>query len=192
MKVKTHFKQMFLVDNVFNHERNNNTTSSQIHHSTLQIPSTSLAPSSSSKTFIPPPPASTVPPTPPTPTQKELIKKDLMNNVADGINSIQQDIGNMKPFEVEGNQYLDNTIRDYNFYNDTSVDNSNATQPTHQFTNQKDQIHHIPQLPSIQPTAALSFDQAQTLTPTLKIPLSSQQSQTPAIYIYIEIYLHKA
>ena len=78
----------------------------------------------------------------------------------------------MKPFEVEGIQWLDN----YNSYNDMSVDVSNATQPTHQFTNQKEQMQHIPQLPSIQPTAALSFDQTQTLPPALKI-----QSQTPAM-----------
>ena len=175
MKVKTHFKQMFLVDNVFNNEINNNTPSSQIYHTTLQIPPTTLTPSASSKPFIPPPAPSdpTIPPTPSQPSsQKELIKKDLMNNVADGNNSNQQDIGNMKPFEVEGIQWLDN----YNSYNDMSVDVSNATQPTHQFTNQKEQMQHIPQLPSIQPTAALSFDQTQTLPPALKI-----QSQTPAM-----------
>ena len=175
MKVKTHFKQMFLVDNVFNNEINNNTPSSQIYHTTLQIPPTTLTPSASSKPFIPPPAPSdpAIPPTPSLPSsQKELIKKDLMNNVADGNNSNQQDIGNMKPFEVEGIQWLDN----YNSYNDMSVDVSNATQPTHQFTNQKEQMQHIPQLPSIQPTAALSFDQTQTLPPALKI-----QSQTPAM-----------
>ena len=171
MKVKTHFKQMFLVDNVLN----NNTPSSQIHHTTLQIPPTTLTPSASSKPFIPPPAPSdpAIPPTPSLPSsQKELIKKDLINNVADGNNSNQQDIRNMKPFEVEGIQWLDN----YNSYNDMSVDVSNATQPTHQFTNQKEQMQHIPQLPSIQPTAALSFDQTQTLPPALKI-----QSQTPAM-----------
>ena len=175
MKVKTHFKQMFLVDNVFNNEINNNTPSSQIHHTTLQIPPTTLTPSASSKPFIPPPAPSgpAIPPTPSLPSsQKEIIKKDLINNVADGNNSNQQDIGNMKPFEVEGIQWLDN----YNSYNDMSVDVSNATQPTHQFTNQKEQMQHIPQLPSIQPTAALSFDQTQTLPPALKI-----QSQTPAM-----------
>ena len=175
MKVKTHFKQMFLVDNVFNNEINNNTPSSQIYHTTLQIPPTTLTPSASSKPFIPPPAPSgpAIPPTPSLPSsQKELIKKDLINNVADGNNSNQQDIRNMKPFEVEGIQWLDN----YNSYNDMSVDVSNATQPTHQFTNQKEQMQHIPQLPSIQPTAALSFDQAQTLPPALKI-----QSQTPAM-----------
>ena len=175
MKVKTHFKQMFLVDNVFNNEINNNTPSSQIYHTTLQIPPTTLTPSASSKPFIPPPAPSdpAIPPTPSLPSsQKELIKKDLMNNVADGNNSNQQDIGNMKPFEVEGIQWLDN----YNSYNDMSVDVSNATQPTHQFTNQKEQMQHIPQLPSIQPTATLSFDQTQTLPPALKI-----QSQTPAM-----------
>ena len=166
---------MFLVDNVFNNEINNNTPSSQIYHTTLQIPPTTLTPSASSKPFIPPPAPSdpAIPPTPSLPSsQKELIKKDLMNNVADGNNSNQQDIGNMKPFEVEGIQWLDN----YNSYNDMSVDVSNATQPTHQFTNQKEQMQHIPQLPSIQPTAALSFDQTQTLPPALKI-----QSQTPAM-----------
>ena len=175
MKVKTHFKQMFLVDNVFNNEINNNTPSSQFHHTTLQIPPTTLTPSASSKPFIPPPAPSdpAIPPTPSLPSsQKELIKKDLMNNVADGNNSNQQDIRNMKPFEVEGIQWLDN----YNSYNDMSVDVSNATQPTRQFTNQKEQMQHIPQLPSIQPTAALSFDQTQTLPPALKI-----QSQTPAM-----------
>ena len=175
MKVKTHFKQMFLVDNVFNNEININTPSSQIYHTTLQIPPTTLTPSASSKPFIPPPAPSdpAIPPTPSLPSsQKELIKKDLMNNVADGNNSNQQDIGNMKPFEVEGIQWLDN----YNSYNDMSVDVSNATQPTRQFTNQKEQMQHIPQLPSIQPTAALSFDQTQTLPPALKI-----QSQTPAM-----------
>ena len=179
MKVKTHFKQMFLVDNVFNNEINDNTPSSQIHHTTLQIPPTTLTPSASSKPFIPPPAPSgpAIPPTPSLPSsQNELIKKDLINNVADGNNSNQQDIRNMKPFEVEGNQWLDKTIQDYNFYNDMSVDVSNATQPTHQFTNQKEEIQPIPQLPSIQPTAALSFDQTQTLPPALKI-----QSQTPAM-----------
>ena len=175
MKVKTHFKQMFLVDNVFNNEINNNTPSSQIYHTTLQIPPTTLTPSASSKPFIPPPAPSgpAIPPTPSLPSsQKEIIKKDLINNVADGNNSNQQDIRNIKPFEVEGIQWLDN----YNSYNDMSVDVSNATQPTRQFTNQKEQMQHIPQLPSIQPTAALSFDQTQTLPPALKI-----QSQTPAM-----------
>ena len=182
MKVKTHFKQMFLVDNVFNNEINNNTPSSQIHHTTLQIPPTTLTPSASSKPFIPPPAPSgpAIPPTPSLPfSQKELIKKDLINSV--GNNSNQQDIRNMKPFEVEGNQWLDKAIQDYNFYNDMSVDVSNATQPTRQFTNQKEQMQHIPQLPSIQPTAALSFDQAQTLPPAIKIPRTLQQSQTPAM-----------
>ena len=184
MKVKTHFKQMFLVDNVFNNEINNNTPSSQIHHTTLQIPPTTLTPSASSKPFIPPPAPSgpAIPPTPSLPfSQKELIKKDLINSVGDGNNSNQQDIRNMKPFEVEGNQWLDKAIQDYNFYNDMSVDVSNATQPTRQFTNQKEQMQHIPQLPSIQPTAALSFDQAQTLPPAIKIPRTLQQSQTPAM-----------
>ena len=184
MKVKTHFKQMFLVDNVFNNEINNNTPSSQIHHTTLQIPPTTLTPSASSKPFIPPPAPSgpAIPPTPSLPfSQKELIKKDLMNSVADGNNSNQQDIRNMKPFEVEGNQWLDKAIQDYNFYNDMSVDVSNATQPTRQFTNEKEQMQHIPQLPSIQPTAALSFDQAQSLPPAIKIPRTLQQSQTPAM-----------
>ena len=184
MKVKTHFKQMFLVDNVFNNEINNNTPSSQFHHTTLQIPPTTLTPSASSKPFIPPPAPSgpAIPPTPSLPfSQKELIKKDLMNSVADGNNSNQHDIRNMKPFEVEGNQWLDKAIQDYNFYNDMSVDVSNATQPTRQFTNQKEQMQHIPQLPSIQPTAALSFDQAQTLPPAIKIPRTLQQSQTPAM-----------
>ena len=182
MKVKTHFKQMFLVDNVFNNEINNNTPSSQIHHTTLQIPPTTLTPSASSKPFIPPPAPSgpAIPPTPSLPfSQKELIKKDLINSV--GNNSNQQDIRNMKPFEVEGNQWLDKAIQDYNFYNDMSVDVSNATQPTRQFTNQKEQMQHIPQLTSIQPTAALSFDQAQTLPPAIKIPRTLQQSQTPAM-----------
>ena len=182
MKVKTHFKQMFLVDNVFNNEINNNTPSSQIHHTTLQIPPTTLTPSASSKPFIPPPAPSApaIPPTPSLPfSQKELIKKDLINSV--GNNSNQQDIRNMKPFEVEGNQWLDKAIQDYNFYNDMSVDVSNATQPTRQFTNQKEQMQHIPQLPSIQPTAALSFDQAQSLPPAIKIPRTLQQSQTPAM-----------
>ena len=184
MKVKTHFKQMFLVDNVFNNEINNNTPSSQFHHTTLQIPPTTLTPSASSKPFIPPPAPSgpAIPPTPSLPfSQKELIKKDLMNSVADGNNSNQQDVRNMKPFEVEGNQWLDKAIQDYNFYNDMSVDVSNATQPTRQLTNQKEQMQHIPQLPSIQPTAALSFDQAQTLPPAIKIPRTLQQSQTPAM-----------
>ena len=184
MKVKTHFKQMFLVDNVFNNEINNNTPSSQIHHTTLQIPPTTLTPSASSKPFIPPPAPSgpAIPPTPSLPfSQKELIKKDLMNSVADGNNSNQQDIRNMKPFEVEGNQWLDKAIQDYNFYNDMSVDVSNATQPTRQLTNQKEQMQHIPQLTSIQPTAALSFDQAQSLPPAIKIPRTLQQSQTPAM-----------
>ena len=182
MKVKTHFKQMFLVDNVFNNEINNNTPSSQIHHTTLQIPPTTLTPSASSKPFIPPPAPSApaIPPTPSLPfSQKELIKKDLINSV--GNNSNQQDIRNMKPFEVEGNQWLDKAIQDYNFYNDMSVDVSNATQPTRQFTNQKEQMQHIPQLTSIQPTAALSFDQAQSLPPAIKIPRTLQQSQTPAM-----------
>ena len=182
MKVKTHFKQMFLVDNVFNNEINNNTPSSQFHHTTLQIPPTTLTPSASSKPFIPPPAPSgpAIPPTPSLPfSQKELIKKDLINSV--GNNSNQQDIRNMKPFEVEGNQWLDKAIQDYNFYNDMSVDVSNATQPTRQLTNQKEQMQHIPQLPSIQPSAALSFDQAQTLPPAIKIPRTLQQSQTPAM-----------
>ena len=78
MKVKTHFKQMFLVDNVFNNEINNNTPSSQIYHTTLQIPPTTLTPSASSKPFIPPPAPSdpAIPPTPSLPSsKKELIKK---------------------------------------------------------------------------------------------------------------------
>ena len=183
MKVKTHFKQMFLVDNVFNNEIKN-TPSSQIHHTTIQIPSSTLTPSASPKTFIPPP-APSVPPIPLTPSlfssKNELIKNNLINSVADGNNSNQQDIGNMKPFEVEGNQWLDKTIRDYNFYNDMTGDGSNATEPTHQFTNQTEQMQHIPQLPSIQPSAALSFDQAQTLPPAIKIPRTLQQSQTPAM-----------
>ena len=183
MKVKTHFKQMFLVDNVFNNKIKN-TPSSQIHHATIQIPSSTLTPSASPKTFIPPP-APSVPPIPLTPSlfssKNELIKNNLINSVADGNNSNQQDIGNMKPFEVEGNQWLDKTIRDYNFYNDMTGDGSNATEPTHQFTNQSEQMQHIPQLPSIQPTPALSFDQAQALPPALKIPITSQQSQKPAM-----------
>merc|ERR1712081_157402 len=62
-----------------------------------------------------------------------------------------------------------------------TADGSNATQPSHQFKNQTEQMQYIPQLPSIQPTPALSFDHAQSLPPALKIPLTSQQSQTPAM-----------
>ena len=54
MKVKTHFKQMFLVDNVV-YNKINNTPSSQVHHTTLQIPSTLNVPSAprTHSSFIP-------------------------------------------------------------------------------------------------------------------------------------------
>ena len=94
-----------------------------------------------------------------------------MSNVADDDNSNHKDIENMKPFEVEGNQWLDKTIWDYNFYNDMAVDHSNVTQPTHQFPNHTEQMQHIPKSPSIQPTLLFSFDWAQVLPNALKISI---------------------
>ena len=65
MKVKTHFKQMFLVDNVV-YNKINNTPSSQVHHTTLQIPSTLNDPPAPASSLIPPsaPSAPSKPPAP--------------------------------------------------------------------------------------------------------------------------------
>ena len=88
-----------------------------------------------------------------------------MNHITSDNNSNQQEKANMKPFEVEGNQWLDETMRDYNSYNDMVVDqnDSNVTQPPLQSTNQSEQMQHTPQLPSIQPTPAMTFEQPQAL-----------------------------
>ena len=70
MKVKTHFKQMFLVDNDV-HNKMNNTPSSQVHHTTLQIPSTLNVP--------PAPPSSLIPPSAPFAPSKPPAPLDLSN-----------------------------------------------------------------------------------------------------------------
>ena len=165
MKVKTHFTQMFLVDNVV-YNKINNTPSSQVHHTTLQIPSTLNVPPAPPSSLIPPF-APTVPSKPPSPLDlsNKPIKKNSMNHITSDNNSNQQEKADMKPFEVEGNQWLDETMRDYNSYNDMIVDqnNSNVTQPPLQSTNQSEQMQHTPQLPSIQPTPAMTFEQPQAL-----------------------------
>merc|ERR1712212_377178 len=104
--------------------------------------------------------------TDPAPSSKNKpIKKNSMNHMTADNNSNQQEKANMKPFEVEGNQWLDETMRDYNSYNDMVVDqnDSNITQPPLQSTNQSEQMQHTPQLPSIQPTPAMTFEQPQAL-----------------------------
>ena len=165
MKVKTHFTQMFLVDNVV-YNKINNTPSSQVHHTTLQIPSTLNVPPAPPSSLMPPS-APTVPSKPPSPLDlsNKPIKKNSMNHITSDNNSNQQEKADMKPFEVEGNQWLDETMRDYNSYNDMIVDqnNSNVTQPPLQSTNQSEQMQHTPQLPSIQPTPAMTFEQPQAL-----------------------------
>ena len=165
MKVKTHFKQMFLVDNVV-HNKINNTPSSQVHHTTLQIPSTLNVPPAPPSSLIQPstPSAPSKPPAPLDLSNKP-IKKNLTNHMTSDNNSNQQETANMKPFEVEGNQWLDEAIRDYNSYNDMLVDknDSNVTQPPLQSTNQSEQMQHTPQLPSVQPTPAMTFEQPQAL-----------------------------
>ena len=165
MKVKTHFTQMFLVDNVV-YNKINNTPSSQVHHTTLQIPSTLNVPPAPPSSLMPPS-APTVPSKPPSPLDlsNKPIKKNSINHITSDNNSNQQEKANMKPFEVEGNQWLDETMRDYNSYNDMVVDqnDSNVTQPPLQSTNQSEQMQHTPQLPSIQPTPAMTFEQPQAL-----------------------------
>ena len=110
MKVKTHFKQMFLVDNVV-HNKINNTPSSQVHHTTLQIPSTLNVPPAPPSSLIQPstPSAPSKPPAPLDLSNKP-IKKNLTNHMTSDNNSNQQETANMKPFEVEGNQWLDEAI----------------------------------------------------------------------------------
>ena len=188
MKVKTHFKQMFLVDNVV-YNKINNAPSSQVHHTTLQIPSTlnvPSAPPNSSSLF--PPSASSAPSTDPAPSSKnKTIKKNLTNHMTSDNNSNQQEIANMKPFEVEGNQWLDETIRDYNSYNDMVVDknDSNVTQPPLQSANPSEQMRHATQLPSIQPTPAMTFEQPQALQyqdPPTTTPISMESPRPPVTF----------
>ena len=183
MKVKTHFKQMFLVDNVV-YNKINNTPSSQVHHTTLQIPSTLNVPPAPPSSLIQPstPSAPSKPPAPLDLSNKP-IKKNLTNHMTSDNNSNQQETANMKPFEVEGNQWLDEAIRDYNSYNDMLVDknDSNVTQPPLQSaSNQSEQMQHTPQLPSIQPTPAMTFEQPQALQ-YQHPPTATMESQRPPV-----------
>ena len=184
MKVKTHFTQMFLVDNVV-YNKINNTPSSQVHHTTLQIPSTLNAPPAPPSSLIPPF-APTVPSKPPSPLDlsNKPIKKNSMNHITSDNNSNQQEKANMKPFEVEGNQWLDETMRDYNSYNDMVVDqnDSNVTQPPLQSTNQSEQMQHTPQLPSIQPTPAMTFEQPQALQYQRPSTISMEPPRPPLTF----------
>ena len=187
MKVKTHFKQMFLVDNVV-YNKINNTPSSQVHHTTLQIPSTLNVPPAPPSSLIPPS-APFAPSKPPAPLDlsNKPIKKKLTNHMTSDNNSNQQETANMKPFEVEGNQWLDETIRDYNAYNDMIVDknDSNVTQPPLQSTNQSEQMQHTPQSPSIQPTSAIPFEQPQALQyqyPPTAAPISMDSPRPPVTF----------
>ena len=184
MKVKTHFKQMFLVDNVV-YNKINNTPSSQVHHTTLQIPSTLNVPPAPPSSLIPPF-APTVPSKPPSPLDlsNKPIKKNSMNHITSDNNSNQQEKANMKPFEVEGNQWLDETMRDYNSYNDMVVDqnDSNVTQPPLQSTNQSEQMQHTPQSPSIQPTSAMTFEQPQALQYQHPPPISMDSPRPPVTF----------
>ena len=184
MKVKTHFTQMFLVDNVV-YNKINNTPSSQVHHTTLQIPSTLNDPFAPPSSLMPPS-APSVPSKPPTPLDlsNKPIKKNSMNHITSDNNSNQQEKANMKPFEVEGNQWLDETMRDYNSYNDMVVDqnDSNVTQPPLQSTNQSEQMQHTPQLPSIQPTPAMTFEQPQALQYQHPSTISMESSRPPIIF----------
>ena len=184
MKVKTHFTQMFLVDNVV-YNKINNTPSSQVHHTTLQIPSTLNVPPAPPSSLIPPF-APTVPSKPPSPLDlsNKPIKKNSMNHITSDNNSNQQEKANMKPFEVEGNQWLDETMRDYNSYNDMVVDqnDSNVTQPPLQSTNQSEQMQHTPQLPSIQPTPAMTFEQPQALQYQRPSTISMEPPRPPLTF----------
>ena len=101
----------------------------------------------------------------------------------------------MKPFEVEGNQWLDETIRDYNSYNDRLVDKNDSivTQPPLQSTNQSEQMQHTPQLPPIQPRPALAFEQPQTLQyqhPPTMAPISMESPMPPATFDQTLEYAH--
>ena len=184
MKVKTHFTQMFLVDNVV-YNKINNTPSSQVHHTTLQIPSTLNVPPAPPSSLMPPS-APTVPSKPPSPLDlsNKPIKKNSMNHITSDNNSNQQEKANMKPFEVEGNQWLDETMRDYNSYNDMVVDqnDSNVTQPPLQSTNQSEQMQHTPQLPSIQPTPAMTFEQPQALQYQRPSTISMEPPRPPLTF----------
>ena len=196
MKVKTHFKQMFLVDNVV-YNKINNTPSSQVHHTTLQIPSTLNAPSAprTHSSFIPPSTPFAPSTNPALPSKNKPIKENLVNHITADKNSNQQEIANMKPFEVEGNQWLDETIRDYNSYNDRLVDKNDSivTQPPLQSTNQSEQMQHTPQLPPIQPRPALAFEQPQTLQyqhPPTMAPISMESPMPPATFDQTLEYAH--
>ena len=189
MKVKTHFTQMFLVDNVV-YNKINNTPSSQVHHTTLQIPSTLNVPSAprTHSSFIPPSTPFAPSTNPALPSKNKPIEENLVNHITADKNSNQQEIANMKPFEVEGNQWLDETIRDYNSYHDMLVDknDSNVTQPPLQSTsNQSEQTQHTPQLPSIQPTPAMTFEQPQALQykhPPTAAPISMDSPRPPVTF----------
>ena len=185
MKVKTHFKQMFLVDNVV-YNKINNTPSSQVHHTTLQIPSTLNVPSAprTHSSFIPPSTPFAPSTNPALPSKNKPIEENLVNHITADKNSNQQEIANMKPFEVEGNQWLDETMRDYNSYNDMVVDqnDSNVTQPPLQSTNQSEQMQHTPQLPSIQPTPAMTFEQPQALQYQRPSTISMEPPRPPLTF----------
>ena len=196
MKVKTHFKQMFLVDNVV-YNKINNTPSSQVHHTTLQIPSTLNVPSAprTHSSFIPPSTPFAPSTNPALPSKNKPIEENLVNHITADKNSNQQEIANMKPFEVEGNQWLDETIRDYNSYNDRLVDKNDSivTQPPLQSTNQSEQMQHTPQLPPIQPRPALAFEQPQTLQyqhPPTMAPISMESPMPPATFDQTLEYAH--
>ena len=197
MKVKTHFTQMFLVDNVV-YNKINNTPSSQVHHTTLQIPSTLNVPSAprTHSSFIPPSTPFAPSTNPALPSKNKPIEENLVNHITADKNSNQQEIANMKPFEVEGNQWLDETIRDYNSYNDRLVDKNDSivTQPPLQSTNQSEQMQHTPQLPPIQPRPALAFEQPQTLQyqhPPTMAPISMESPMPPATFDQTLEYAHR-
>ena len=197
MKVKTNFKQMFLVDNVV-YNKINNTPSSQVHHTTLQIPSTLNVPSAprTHSSFIPPSTPFAPSTNPALPSKNKPIEENLVNHITADKNSNQQEIANMKPFEVEGNQWLDETIRDYNSYNDRLVDKNDSivTQPPLQSTNQSEQMQHTPQLPPIQPRPALAFEQPQTLQyqhPPTMAPISMESPMPPATFDQTLEYAHR-
>ena len=126
MKVKTNFKQMYLVDNILYNKLNQHSTKPYLISSNVsQTPPTI--------TFQPPPTFQ-----PPTPikdnvlqdnpqsfeTKFEPAKQDTASplktttepHVQNKVPSVPENLSNAKPFELEANRYLDNLEKEYKPY----------------------------------------------------------------------------
>ena len=186
MKVKTNFKQMYLVDNVLYNKLNQHSTKPYLISSNVSQPPPTI-------NFQPPPTFQ-----PPTPikdnvlqdnpqsfeTKSEPPKQDTASSLKtephvpnkDILPSVSENLSNAKPFEIEEYRYLDDLEKEYKPYTQP------AQQPTALEFNEPKQLAVSKQFDSSkqllsQSTPAIQTNASQEVRPlALPQPMQYQQS----------------